>query len=70
MSSKEGLKKIRYELCMSQHEFARLLGIDYSSLSLYELGKRQPGFARTREIIKKLKENGINIEPKDLRDDF
>lgn len=69
MSAKECLRKARYKLGMTQKEFADLLGINKSSLSLYETGDRQPGFPRIRKIVEKLKQHNIHLEYKDLRDD-
>ncbi len=68
MSAKECLKKARYELGMTQDEFAKLLGINKASISLYENGQRTPSFPRIRNIVTILKDKNIELKYSDLKD--
>lgn len=68
MSIKECIKNARYKLCLSQRDFANLVGISKTSISLYETGTRKPGFPAIKKIVDKLKENNINVEYSDFRE--
>jgi transcriptional regulator with XRE-family HTH domain len=72
MSEKENvgnlLKRIRYKLCMNQKKFAELIGVHQGAISLYELGKRKPGFSTIKIMVEKLKNKGIKISYSDLKD--
>ena len=63
------LKETRYKLCLSQREFAQMLGISHTTYSYYETGKRHPHFTIIRKIVDKLKEKGISMEYSDLIED-
>ncbi len=60
-------KKIRLALCLNQSEFAKALAITASSVSCYESGKRQPGFATIRKVLALAKKHHLNIKLEDLR---
>lgn len=68
MSAKQCIKKVRYELGLSQIEFAELVGVHKAAISLYETGARTPSFPTIRKIVDKLKEKGIEIKYSDLRE--
>ena len=42
MSFKEQLKKLREDKGLSQTDFAKIIGLTRSAISMYELGKREP----------------------------
>lgn len=69
MTVSECLKNVRYKLCLTQREFADLLGLNKASISLYETGDRKPSFHTIRQIVERLKEKDINLDYSDLRDD-
>jgi DNA-binding transcriptional regulator YiaG len=69
MKTSENIKKIRHELCVSQIEFADMLGLGKSSVCLYEQGYRKPSFKTVRKIIEVAKKHGIKIKLEDIRDD-
>lgn len=66
MKVSQCIKSIRIKLGLNQTEFAKLLGMDKTSVSLYESGKRQPGFPTIRKIVSIAKENGMGINYEDL----
>ncbi len=65
----ENIKKLRFELCVSQSEFAKLLKVTSSSISHYESGKRSPNFSAMRKIILLAKSKNIKINLEDLHDE-
>lgn len=66
MLVKECIKNVRYKLCLTQRDFAKLVGVDKASISLYETGERVPSLTSIRKIVDKLKEKNINLEYSDL----
>ena len=69
MAVNECLKNVRYQLGLSQREFADLLGVNKASISLYEIGVRQPSFPTIRKIVNELKKHNIQLKYSDLRND-
>jgi transcriptional regulator with XRE-family HTH domain len=69
MSTKDTIKKARYKLQMTQTEFAKMLGIHKSSMSLYENGNRIPSFPTIRHIVAVLKKKGISVKFEDFIDE-
>lgn len=69
MAAKDAIKRARYKLGYSQTEFAKLLGVHKSVISLYEKGTRKPSFPKIREYVKKLKEHGIEMQYEDFIDE-
>lgn len=67
VTAKDCIKNARYQLGLTQDEFAKLVGISRMEISYLELGKRKPGFKNTRKIVDMLKKHNINIEYTDLR---
>ncbi len=67
MTTHENIKKIRLELCLSQSELARELGLTVSSVSCYERGTRKPSFCTIRKIIALAKKHRIKIKFEDVR---
>jgi transcriptional regulator with XRE-family HTH domain len=63
------IKSIRIRLGFNQTEFAELIEKDKTSVSLYESGKRKPGFPTLRKIVDLANKNGIQVSYSDLRDD-
>ena len=67
MTTAEHLKKLRRTLCPSQYELAVELQITASSLSLYESGKRTPGYITIRKILSLAKKNNISLTIDDIK---
>ena len=57
------LKEHRAELCITQEEYAGMLGIEQRSFSRYELGQRIPCEAVARKIYLV---SGKKVTPNDL----
>lgn len=70
MTISECIKNIRFHLGVNQTEFSSLIGKDKTSVSLYESGKRKPGFNALKKIVDLANKNGMNITFNDLRDDL
>lgn len=62
MSVAENIRNIRIEAGMSQKEWAKKIGIDPSSVCLYEKGDRFPSPKTIKKIIELAKENGIDVK--------
>lgn len=67
MTTAECIKNIRFTLGLSQTEFAARINKDKTSISLYESGKRKPGFLTIRKILELANSEGMNIKFTDLR---
>lgn len=63
------MKEIRNDLCFSKAEFARLLEVDRSCVTLWENGTRIPSYEILRRLKKAAKSKGINVDTKDIRND-
>lgn len=57
----EKIKKLREVARMSQSALAALIGVDTSSVSLWENGKTYPSYANLCKLA-----NALNCEPGDL----
>lgn len=44
------LAELRKERNLSQRELAKILGLSYGAIALYETGKRTPGLKRAKKI--------------------
>lgn len=64
MEFHEQVKLAREQVHMSQVEFAKELGVAYSSLNRWELGVRKPTYALQRKFYDYCKTNGISLEDK------
>lgn len=64
MEFHEQVKLAREQVHMSQVEFAKELGVAYSSLNRWELGVRKPTYALQRKFYNYCKTNGISLEDK------
>ena len=70
MSAKDSIKNVRYKLCMSQKEFGNLVGLTATSICLYERGEANPGMRSIRNIVEKLKTQGIEMKYSDFMDNI
>jgi predicted transcriptional regulator len=70
MIIKDLIKEIRIKCCISQGKLAEWSGIDQTSLSYYERGKRKPGLMAIKKIIDVANERaGMSIKYTDIRDE-
>lgn len=69
MAAKDAIKKARYKLQMNQTEFAVVLKVHKSSVSMYENGTRRPSIPTIREFVKKLNAAGVKVKFEDFLDD-
>lgn len=56
------IKKLRTKLILSQEEFAKLLGVSFSTVNRWENGKHEPTIKVKRRIVELCKENKIDME--------
>ncbi len=68
MTAADCIRNVRIEMGLSQAEFAILIKKDPTSVSMYESGKRKPGFPTIRKIVEEAKKKGIKVKYTDLHD--
>lgn len=64
MEFKDQIKFAREKVHMSQQEFAKEIGVAYSSLNRWELGVRKPTYALQRKFYEYCDAKGIILEDK------
>lgn len=64
-SYSELVKALRQKLILSQSEFANLLGVSFSSINRWEVGRHEPTIKAKRLIVELCKKNGISVEADD-----
>ena len=62
MSFAEDIKKIRRKAFLSQDEFAKKLGVSYTTVNRWETGKAKPNLKTMKLIDEYCKENGIDFD--------
>lgn len=62
MKYKDGIKKLRKKMLMTQTEFAEFLGVSFASINRWEGGLFEPTMKIKRKLSPLLKENRINID--------
>jgi predicted transcriptional regulator len=68
MLFKDLIKNIRMNCLISQTELARWLKTDQTSISYYEMGKRQPSLKTLKRTIDIANEKGMDIKYTDIED--
>ncbi len=68
MSFSASIKKIRLDAFMSQQDFAKALGVSYSTVNRWENGKGLPTFKAMKAIDSFCKERGIDFDVKKIRE--
>lgn len=68
MSFSASIKKIRLDALMSQQEFAKVLGVSYSTVNRWENDKGLPTFKAMKAIDAFCQERGIDFDIKKIRD--
>jgi DNA-binding transcriptional regulator YiaG len=69
MSFSETIKKIRLNAFMSQQDFAKVLGVAYSTVNRWENGKGYPTYKAMKAIDDYCREHGIDFDIKKIRED-
>lgn len=69
MTPAQFIKKIRLSLCVTQTEFGVLINRDKTSVCLYEAGKRRPSYSAVRKMVQIARENGIEANYIDIRNE-
>jgi len=62
MEYSEIIKRIRFEMLITQEEMASLLGVSFATINRWENGKHQPTMKAKRKIKELIKKNRIEIE--------
>ncbi|MCD7737599.1 MAG: helix-turn-helix domain-containing protein [Lachnospiraceae bacterium] len=57
----EEIKKIRKKALLSQEDFAKELGVSYSTVNRWETGKTLPNYKTMKRIDTFCKNNGIDF---------
>ena len=62
MAFSEDIKKIRRKAFLTQEEFAKKLGVSYTTVNRWETGKAKPNLKTMKLIDSYCKENNINFD--------
>ena len=68
MSFSANIKKIRLDALMSQQDFAKALGVSYSTVNRWENDKGFPTFKAMKAIDAFCQERGIDFDIKKIRE--
>jgi DNA-binding transcriptional regulator YiaG len=68
MSFGANIKKIRLDALMSQQDFAKALGVAYSTVNRWENNKGLPTFKAMKAIDAFCREHGIDFDIKTIRE--
>ena len=61
MSFSDDIKEVRKKAMLSQEDFAKALGVSFSSVNRWETGKTLPNFKAMKRIDAFCKENNIDF---------
>lgn len=62
MAFSEDIKKIRRKAFLTQEEFAKRIGVSYTTVNRWETGKAKPNLKAMRLIDEYCKENSIDFD--------
>ena len=62
MSNLNPIKKLRYELFLSQREFSELMGIMQATISRYEANKQNPTVPILKRFVNLAKEHNLEFD--------
>ena len=68
MSFSARIKKIRLDAFMSQQEFAKVLGVSFTTVNRWENNKALPRFEAMKAIAAFCQERGIDFDIKKIRE--
>ncbi len=63
MEFKKVVKEIRIKALLSQESFAKELGVSFSTVNRWEMGKAKPRYCALRKIKSFCEKNKISLEP-------
>lgn len=63
------IKKVRQNAFLSQQDFAKELGVSFSTVNRWETGKTRPTYKAMKAIDAFCKKNGILFDIKELLED-
>ena len=69
MSFDVEIKKVRQNAFLSQQDFAKELGVSFSTVNRWETGKTRPTYKAMKAIDDFCKKNGVAFDIKELRED-
>lgn len=58
----KAVKDLRDKLIMTQVEFAKMLGVSFTSINRWENGLNRPTIAARKQIVELCKENNIELK--------
>jgi DNA-binding transcriptional regulator YiaG len=62
MDFKDKVKAVRLKVMMSQHDFAKELGLAYCTINRWEQGKNEPNFKAQRIFYEYCQKKGITFD--------
>ena len=66
MGFAEEIKSIRHKCLLSQTDFAKAVGVSFSTVNRWERGKSKPNYKALKRIDEFCKSNAINIACSEL----
>ena len=63
------IKKVRQNALLSQQDFAKELGVSFSTVNRWETGKTRPTYKAMKAIDDFCKKNGFSFDIKELLED-
>ncbi len=66
MEFKDKVKIVRQKLMLSQSDFAKELGVAFSTINEWENGVRKPNYIMQRKFSKYCEEKNINVEEESI----
>ena len=69
MSFDVEIKKVRQNAFLSQQDFAKELGVSFSTVNRWETGKTRPTYKAMKAIDDFCKKNSISFDIKELLED-
>ncbi len=58
----KAVKDLRDKLIMTQAEFAKMLGVSFTSINRWENGQNRPTTTARKQIVELCKENNIKLK--------
>ena len=69
MSFAEDIKKIRIKALLTQEDFAREIGVSYTTINRWETGRAKPNIKAMRLINEYCKKNEIDFDVSEVKID-
>ena len=62
MNFSDSIKQLRTKCLLSQEDFARAIGVSFSTVNRWETGKTQPTFKALKRIDEYCKSNSLSFD--------